>query len=66
MADILELQFREIGIIREAIRQAKTNGHIDFDTLLACEDLLNILDKLDDVHHFTDKDKRYFWREEEK
>ena len=66
MADILELQLSEIGIIREAFRTARKNGNIDAETENACEQLIGKLQKLNEVFNFTDKDKRYFWREEEK
>lgn len=66
MADILELQFSEIGIIRQAFRTARKNGNIDAETENACEQLIDKLQKLNEVFNFTDRDKRYFWREEEK
>lgn len=66
MADILELQLSEIGIIRASFRQAKKQGNIDAEAENACERLIEKLAKLDEVFNFTDKDKRYFWREEEK
>lgn len=47
MADILELHV--IGIIRRSFRTARENGNIDAETGRACENLIDKLQKLDEL-----------------
>lgn len=60
----MDLEFVEIGIIRESIRTAQKEGHITRETLRACENLIDRLDMIIDAfrlipHHL------YVWHVKE-
>lgn len=56
-----ELQFSEIGIIREALKQAVKRKEIEPETEQACENLIWKMQNLNEVFNFTNRDNRYFY-----
>lgn len=57
-----ELEFSEIGIIRQALEQAKKQKNINYETEEACEILIAKLEKLNEVFNWADEYNRYIWQ----